>query len=174
MILKRPPHEWIGAFRLLFFHFCCCDLSKKRSFTNQFLSNSRHFRQLGLVASDTSSLFRFSLGIAFAALGGILILKYLRSAQPVWKHAFMHSKISTYSNIQSDSSYGSILLLFWPRINSPLKKYTQTLRLLEWKNSKTQISPNGDWGTNPLFPRLVAYAKGDPLETYKDLTRLLS
>merc|ERR1711976_938349 len=57
MILKRPPHEWIGAFR--------------------------HFRQLGLVASDTSSFFKFSLGTAFAALGGILILKYLRSAQPV-------------------------------------------------------------------------------------------
>jgi len=57
MILKRPPHEWIGAFR--------------------------HFRQLGLVASDTSSLFKFSLGVAFAALGGVLLLKYLRSAQTV-------------------------------------------------------------------------------------------
>ena len=146
-----------------FFHFCCCTLPKKRSFANQFLSNSRHFRQLGLVASDTSSLFRFSLGIAFAALGGILILKYLRSAQPVWKHAFMHSNISTYSNIQSDSSYGSTLLLFWPRINSPLKNIL-----------KPKPSTFGDWGTNPLFPRLVAYAKGDPLETYKDLTRLLS
>merc|ERR1712024_268574 len=57
MILKRPPHEWIGAFR--------------------------HFRQLGLVASDTSSLFKFSLGIAFAALSGFFILKFLRSTQTV-------------------------------------------------------------------------------------------
>ena len=84
MILKRPPHEWIGAFRLLFFlSFCSFVPYQKSLSSNQFLSNFRHFRQLGLVASDTSSLFRFSLGIAFAALGGILILKYLRSAQPV-------------------------------------------------------------------------------------------
>merc|ERR1712110_181413 len=57
MILKRPPHEWIGAFR--------------------------HFRQLGLVPSDTSSLFKFSMGIASAALFGFILLKYLRSAQTV-------------------------------------------------------------------------------------------
>ena len=68
---------------IIFFVLVIGTYHKKRYFANQFLSNSRHFRQLGLVASDTSSLFRFSLGIAFAALGGILILKYLRSAQPV-------------------------------------------------------------------------------------------
>ena len=129
MILKRPPHEWIGAFRLLFFFvFVVVTYQKKRSFANQFLSNSRHFRQLGLVASDTSSLFRFSLGIAFAALGGILILKYLRSAQPVWKLLCIPRITTyTYSNIQSDSFFGSILLLFWPRINSPLKILFYTL-----------------------------------------------
>ena len=68
---------------IIFFVLVVVPYPKKDLLLNQFLSNSRHFRQLGLVASDTSSLFRFSLGIAFAALGGILILKYLRSAQPV-------------------------------------------------------------------------------------------
>ena len=74
--------DW--SFQVIIFSvFVAVTYQKSLLLDNQFLSNSRHFRQLGLVASDTSSLFRFSLGIAFAALGGILILKYLRSAQPV-------------------------------------------------------------------------------------------
>ena len=43
----------------------------------------RHLRQLGLVASDASSLFKFSLGIAFAALGGFLAIRFFRSTQTV-------------------------------------------------------------------------------------------
>lgn len=57
MILKRPPHEWIGAFR--------------------------HLRQLGLVASDHYNLFKFSLGLAVAVLGGFVAHRFLRSTQTV-------------------------------------------------------------------------------------------
>lgn len=53
MILKRPPREWIGAFR--------------------------HLRQLGLVASDASSLIKISLSLAMAALGGFFIVRFIRA-----------------------------------------------------------------------------------------------
>jgi len=55
MILKQPPREWIGTFR--------------------------HFRQLGLLASDAGSYFKYSLGLALAAFGGIFLIRMLRTAQ---------------------------------------------------------------------------------------------
>jgi len=55
MILKQPPGEWIGTFR--------------------------HFRQLGLIASDAGSFFKYGIGLALAAFGGIFLLRMLKTAQ---------------------------------------------------------------------------------------------
>lgn len=41
----------------------------------------RHFRQLGLIASDAGSLFKYGVGLALAAFGGIFLLRMLKTTQ---------------------------------------------------------------------------------------------
>jgi len=92
MILKQPPREWIGTFRFVIlrlafrdslvglagrgnkYHYICFSLNATSLIY-------RHFRQLGLVASDTGSLLKVGLGIAIAALGGIFLIRFVRSSQ---------------------------------------------------------------------------------------------
>jgi len=40
-----------------------------------------HFRQLGLIASDAGSFFKYGIGLALAAFGGIFLLRMLKTAQ---------------------------------------------------------------------------------------------
>ena len=47
-----------------------------------FFLTFRHFRQLGLIASDAGNFFKYGIGMALAAFGGIFLLRrMLKTAQ---------------------------------------------------------------------------------------------
>ena len=88
MILKRPPREWIGTFRLVIFifsvilpHIVFNTSSVVIKLSNNIFFNSRHLQGLGLVASDTGAIIKVGLGLAMAALGGLFFIRFLRSSQ---------------------------------------------------------------------------------------------
>ena len=123
MILKRPPHEWIGAFRLLFFSFLLLwPIKKKGLLLINFcpllgiFDNWDLWPQTPPASLDSVSALHLQLLEEFWYSNICVLLNQFENTL-LCIPKFLH----TYSNIQSDSSYGSILLLFWPRINSPLK-----------------------------------------------------